>query len=29
MTSRDPEKVKLVTTICLEPNVSNTAGDAI
>jgi len=27
MTSRDP--VKLVTSMCLEPNLSKTAGDAI
>jgi len=24
-----PRKVKLVTPICLEPNISKTAGDAI
>jgi len=24
-----PWKVKLVTSICLEPNISKTAGDAI
>jgi len=29
MTSRDPEKVKLVTPIRLEPNISKTAGHAI
>jgi len=29
MTSRDPEKVKLVTPIRLERTISKTAGDAI